>query len=291
VSSAGSTLVVMKHSVTTPKFVLPALGLALLCPVVAHSAAIEYTGPAYTQNFDLLASTGSPSWTAGETLAGWHWINESGTVPSTYAAAVGNSGQQNQILSYGNSGDSDRALGGQNGNGVATLYYGAQILNSTGNTLDAFSLAYTGEQWRAISNESNDGLTFEYQIFNVGSGSLSAASGWNAVSDLNFTAPRTVSSSTNLDGNDSANRTSISSTVSGITWADGQEIWLRWADNNPVDNSSSSLRAGMAIDDLTFSATASIPEPSGFAVVFGTLSLGFASLRRRRTGPAKTIDR
>lgn len=280
----------MKSKVTTPKLVLPALALGLLCPALTHAAAINYgtAGENYIQNFNTLANTGSPTWTAGTTLTGWHWINESGSVPSTYSAAVGGSGQQNTILSYGNSGNSDRALGGQNANGVATLYYGAQILNSTGGTLDTFSLAYTGEQWRAITNESNDGLTFQYQIFDVGTGSLSAATGWNTVAALSFTAPTTVGSSTSLDGNATANRTSISSSVTGLTWSAGQEIWLRWADNNPVDNSSSSLRSGMAIDDLTFSATAAIPEPSSVAIIFGALALGLASSRRRGTIPSKT---
>src|SRR5690606_7117105 len=143
------------------------------------------------------------------------------------------SGARDQITSLGN--NTDRAFGGQNDDLTATYYYGAQILNSTGTTLDTFTLTYTGEQWRMIKNEGADQLTFQYQIFNAGEGSLSAATGWNAVEALDFIAPRTTTGgSTGLDGNLSANRVEgISATALGLTWSNGQEIWLRWADHNP----------------------------------------------------------
>ena len=293
----------MKYSVTTPKFVLPALGLALLCPVVARAAAIEYVtaGSTHSEDFDSLASSGTGhTWTNGTTLTGWHWLGEGGTTPSSYTATTAGVAVGNQILSLGSANSdngadpSDRAFGGQNGNNIATLYYGAQILNSTGDTLDTFTLTYTGEQWRRIQNETNDRLTFQYQIFDAGEGSLSGTTGWISVEDLTFIAPATSSqASTGLDGNLEANRVeSIGATVSGFTWSEGQEIWLRWADKNPVNNNAlgGSTRAAMGIDDVEFSATIAIPEPSSFAVVFGALSLGFASLRRRRTGPAKATD-
>lgn len=286
----------MKLSVTPQKLVLSALGLGLLLPSVAHSAAIVYStdGAAYTQNFNTLG-TSSASWTNGETLTGWHWIRGAGatpstfTTPATYTAANGGTAVGDQVLSLGNS--TDRAFGGQNTNDIGIIYYGAQILNSTGDTLDTFTLTYTGEQWRMIQNEVADRLTFQYQIFDAGEGSLSAASGWNAVGDLTFIAPRTTtSSSSSLDGNAEGNRVeSISATVSALTWSEGQEIWLRWADNNPVNNNAlgGSTRAIIGIDDVIFSANSTIPEPSSYAVIFGVLSLGFASCLRRRPHAAK----
>jgi hypothetical protein len=285
----------MNPTVTTPKIALSALALALLLPSAAsHAAAITYdtAGVAYTQDFDSLGSTGA-AWTNGTTLTGWHWVGEGGTTPATYTATDGGTAVGNQILSVGSTSlnPTDRAFGGQNGNNVATLYYGAQILNSTGDTLSTFSLTYTGEQWRRIQNEAADQLTFQYQIFNAGEGSLSAASGWNAVGALTFTAPTTSSqSSAGIDGNLLANRTTISSTVSGFSWSEGQEIWLRWTDNNPANNSSASRRAVMGIDDLSFSATSAIPEPSSYAVVFGALSLGLAACQRRRRSDAQKIS-
>ncbi|MFH1498633.1 MAG: PEP-CTERM sorting domain-containing protein [Verrucomicrobiota bacterium] len=264
---------------------LSALGLALLLPAVAHSAAINYgtAGVSYGQNFDTLASSGTSNpWSNGETITGWHWLDEQGAVPATYTTNSG-SGARDVITSLGNS--ADRAFGGQNDDLEATYHFGAQILNATGNTLDSFTLAYTGEQWRMIRNEGTDQLTFEYQIFNAGEGSLAAATGWNAVAELNFIAPRTTTGgSTGLDGNLPANRVeSITSTVAGLTWSAGQEVWLRWADYNP--GSSDFLRAQLGIDDVSFSATAAaIPEPSTSAVLVGLGALGLVSLRRRCAG-------
>lgn len=289
----------MKKSLTHPKFVLPVLGLALSLPAAAHAAAIEYgtAGAAYIQNFNSLAASGSNAWTNGTTITGWHAINESGAAPTTYAANAGAASGGN-FLSLGTGTETDRAFGAQNSNAVRTLYYGAQIVNTTGDTLDAFTLVYTGEQWRAIGNESQDKLTFQYQIFAAGTGSLTAATGWNNVADLDFNAPifhdgveNINTSSTTLNGNLAANRVvGIEATVTGLVWAEGQEIWLRWADNNPVNNSAvidGSRRAIMGIDDVSFLAFSTVPEPSSYAAIFGVMSLGFAACKRRRKGASE----
>jgi hypothetical protein len=65
----------------------------------------------------------------------------------------------------------------------------------------------------------------------------------------------------------------VSSTVSGITWASGTDIWLRWT----VPSVTNAPNVGL--DDVTFSA---IPEPSAFAALAGLGALGLAATRRRR---------
>lgn len=257
----------MKYSPANPKFVLPALGFALLFPAAGHCGAIEYGTPSdiYIENFDILADAGGANaWSNGGTVIGWHWVGERGTTPATYMATNGGGAATNRILSLGVTGEADRALGGQNGNDAGTLYYGAKIRNTTGITLDTFTLTYTGEQWRRIQNEAADRLTFQYQIFNPGEGSLSVATGWIAVEALTFVAPNSgTQSSTPLNGNLSANRVEgIGANIPGIIWAPGQEIWLRWADNNPANNSALSLRAQMGIDDVSFSAYRTVTEPA-----------------------------
>lgn len=277
----------MKHPLITPTIVLSALGLLL--PSVAQAAAIEYgtDGGIYLQNFDSLGST-TAAWTNGSTLTGWHWMTSAGGTSANSNPQDGDAAG-GLLLSLGTDNASDRALGAQNSNNIETLFYGAQILNTTGTTLGSFSLAYTGEQWRAIGSEGRDKLTFQYQVFDTGvTDPMLASTGWNNVTDLDFNAPKfNLGSSTKLNGNLSENSASISATVAGLTWGDGQELWLRWSDNNPVNNNAAggSLRSQMGIDDVSFSATA-IPEPSSYAALFGALSLGFASCRRRRTGGA-----
>ncbi|WP_378080049.1 PEP-CTERM sorting domain-containing protein [Cerasicoccus arenae] len=283
----------MKHPLISTKLVLSSLGLGLLLTSAAHSFAIDYSVAAstYSQDFNSFGST-SGAWTNGVTLDGWHWINANGNLSANYNPQDGDP-QGSLLLTLGTDGSSERAFGAQNGNAIQTLYFGAQILNTTGSTLDSFTLSYIGEQWRAVGNEGQDKLTFEYQIFASGATDpMLAASGWTNVAELDFNAPiTTTGSSKKLDGNLPDNRLSISSTATGIAWGEGQELWLRWSDNNPVDNNAAggSLRAMMGVDDLSFSATVIIPEPTSYCALLGALSLGLASWLRRRRGPASNM--
>ena len=92
-------------------------------------------------------------------------------------------------MSLGTSLAADRALGAQNNTAIENIRYGVQFANATGVTLNSFTLGYTGEQWRVITLEAADRLTFEYQVFAAGTGNLAAASGWTNVANLDFTAP------------------------------------------------------------------------------------------------------
>lgn len=257
-------------------------GVASLLPVLPAAAAVSYvtSGSTYLQSFDSLSSnTGqTPAWVNGTTLEGWHWVNNAGAGPTTYRPADGTLARQGVILSMGKAGVGiveDRAFGSQSPNGGAsTLRFGLQLLNTTSETLSTFSLSYTGEAWRLITaeNVTADSLTFSYQIFAAGTGSLTASTGWTSISSLDFIAPTTPEGgeSQGVDGNDPAYRKALSGTVSGITWEDGQELWLRWTD-------APGPRTMMGVDDLVF--VASVPEPSG--VMMGSLGL-LALLRRRR---------
>ncbi len=278
----------MKPLSITPKSTLTAIALGLFLPLAAHAAAIDYgtVGASYTQDFDSFGST-SGAWTNGTTITGWHWVNSTGALSTNYNPQDGDS-NSSVLLALGTDGTSERAFGAQNGNAIQTLFYGSQILNSTGGTLNSFALSYIGEQWRVVTKEDRDQLIFEYQIFDAGvTDPLLVSTGWTNVAELDFNAPQvTTGSSGKLDGNHVDNRLSISSTVNGLTWANGQELWLRWSDINPVENvaaANGSRRAEMGIDDINFSATAvAIPEPGTYGLLFGALTLGFVAQRRRR---------
>jgi len=265
------------------------IGLLALGNSFSASAAVSYSaiGGSYTQNFDSLANTGTANaWVNDLTLPGWHAAQVSTATTNwiDYAAAAG-AAFQGRLLSIGASGSADRALGGQNANTtgsplpVSTMYYGLQFANSTGSTLTAFSLGYAGEQWRVVQNEARDSMVLQYQIFAAGTGSITAASGWTAVSSLGFDAPIMSSDpSASLPGNNAANRVLVNGGVSGISWAAGSELWLRWGDSSSGDSAGAGgTRSMLAIDDVTFSA---IPEPSG--LLLSGLGFGLLGVRRRR---------
>lgn len=89
---------------------------------------------------------------------------------------------------------------------------------------------------------------------------------------MTFTSPQVGNPAVVLDGNASANRASLSGTVSSINWTSGSTLWIRFVDLN--DSGSSDLT--LAIDNVSFTA---VPEPA--SALLGALGL-LGLVRRRR---------
>jgi hypothetical protein len=267
---------------------LPGLCLALSLMTVSKSpAALTYSGGTYTENFNYPAFASSGAWFNNVTIPGWYWAISNSppsgySTPANYTATSGAGAAQGAPLSLGNS--DDRALGSQNNNyGGQSITYGLSFNNSTGATLDSFTLGYTGEQWRAISQATYGAntLVLQYQVFNAGSGSLTAPTGWLNASHLDYVASYVPSGNIQVDGNNSLYRSIISGTVYGLNWQNGQELWIRWVDTNAaptgnIDNNSTLSMVG--IDDVSFSAA--VPEPG--RRMLALFAIGILALRRRR---------
>lgn len=89
------------------------------------------------------------------------------------------------------------------------------------------------------------------------------------------------------DGNASANRTSITSTISGLYLATGSSLWLRWSDFN-----ATSFDDGLAIDDFRIDAvyaaaprdpSTSVPDAGITLALFGLSLSGLGLFARRRS--------
>jgi len=236
----------------------PALLCALFLAVAAY-AQVSYTGGSYTQNFNTLPASGSftlsgngpfaldaaPVNATG--LAGWSIAKYAGTGANAIFLVGTGTNNAGGAYSFGSASSPDRALGSLGSGGVASRF-GVALTNNTGVTVTQFTLSYAGEQWRRGSAAANT-LTFAYAL---GATDLNTGTFVN-VPALNFTAPTTTGSNAALDGNAAANRTALSAIVTGLAWAPGQTLVLRWTD---VDDTGSD--DGIAIDDLTFSTTASL---------------------------------
>jgi hypothetical protein len=101
---------------------------------------------------------------------------------------------------------------------------------------------------------------------------------FNGVAALNFTSPvfSGVGTSGNVvDGNVAGRVADITATIDGIDWEPGAELWLQWSDPQLAANADD----GLAIDNVRF--TASVPEPSSFALL-GLAAAGWLAFRRRR---------
>lgn len=219
------------------------------------SAQILMSGGGYSQNFDSLASSGTPSWTDNSTLPGWY-ISTNAQSAAFYRTGAGTA-STGGIYSFGTNGVnslSDRALGSIAASSVIYAY-GVRFTNDTTFAQTDITISFAGEQWRAANTVTNT-LAFSYQIsgFPLTNADAVNSQNWNVFSNLNFDSPD-ISGGSALDGNAPANHRLFSDIVlTGAVVQPGQELFLRWRD---VDDSGSD--AGIAIDDLNvnFQATSS----------------------------------
>jgi uncharacterized repeat protein (TIGR02543 family) len=204
----------------------------------------------YTQNFDNLYGTvPANNTTQASTILPTGWIfTEAGTnANTTLRNDNGSSGTGDTYLD-GATSSNERSFGSY-ASGSLTSQLGVFFKNTTGSTLTQFTLTYTGEQWKdggsatAVLNK----LSFAYAI-----NPTSLTSGtYNNVTSLDFTAlVNNTSADATTDGNASTKRTTITFTVTGISWANNQTLYLRWTDINDTGNDDN-----LAIDDLTFSSS------------------------------------
>lgn len=222
-----------------------------LCATSAAFGQADFSG-SYSQNFDGLAQSGSVTLTGsgphaisgvlGSTgVDGWQGANFLGSSSNTeFKAHNGGLGSSDGrgVVFYGTTGSSERALGSlPTSNQIPS--FGLVLTNTTSQTFVALDVSFVGEQWRAGGANIPNVLTFRYGM----GGALADAT--TPVSSLNFAAPVLSGGEIALDGNSPANRTALSGVISGLQWAPGQSLVLRWdqADLQGQDN-------GLGIDDL-----------------------------------------
>ncbi|MBD2533486.1 DUF4347 domain-containing protein [Nostoc flagelliforme FACHB-838] len=225
--------------------------------------AASFTGTSYSQNFNLLANSGtSIPWTNDSTISGWY------ATATSYNAVNGNS-NTGALYSFGSTSSTERALGSVASDTTGTIYYGLRLQNNTDSAISQLRVSYTGEQWRNASNTSQQKLNFSYQTGKTLT-SLTAGT-WTPVTSLNFTGPIATLVALPLDGNLAINKnvkTSISINLA-TPIAVGEEIILRWEDINDSGNDH-----GLSIDDIF------IQVDKTTYVVTNTNDSGVGSLRQ-----------
>lgn len=211
----------------------------------------DNAGTDLTENFNTLANTG----TSSTMPTGWYFSETGSGNNTTYTAGTGSS-NSGDTYSFGTTAG-DRALGTLlSGSVISTI--GTKFINSSGENITSIKVSYTGEQWRLGATGRQDKLAFSYS---TDATSLTTGT-WTTLTALDFSSPITTGTTGALDGNLTANRTQVTSTITGLSIANGSAIWFRW-----VDTDAANADDALAIDDVTFTpfsntTTASAPNPT-----------------------------
>ena len=218
------------------------------------SVSLTALGTAATENFDTLSNTaGSTTNTALPT--GWYITEGGGGARDNeqYAVDTGSS-TTGDTYSYGSAGSTDRALG-ELRSGTLIPLFGAKFTNNTGATVTSLDVSYTGEQWRfgGVHSTVADRLDFQYSL---NATDLSTGTYLDA-NALDFNPPITTGTAGALDGNAAANRTAISSTITGLSIPNGATFFIRL---NDVD--ATGADDGLAVDNFSITPQGGVVQPT-----------------------------
>ena len=204
------------------------------------NSQVSLSGPAYNQDFNTLALSG----TSSTVPAGW-LFSESGTNANTIYTAGTGSGNAGDTYSFGIASNTERAFGGlQSGTLIPTI--GAGFTNNTGGIVTSLAIAYTGEQWRLGATGRTDRIDFQYSL-----DATSLATGtWTDINNLDFSGPISTGTVGALDGNAAANRTAISFTITGLSIPNGATFYIRWSSFDAAGADD-----GLSIDDFSITPT------------------------------------
>jgi DNA/RNA endonuclease G (NUC1)/fibronectin type 3 domain-containing protein len=216
------------------------------------SISLTTLGSPVTENFDTLSNV-ALSTTNTALPTGWYITETGGGTRDNeqYGVDTGAS-TTGDIYSYGSAAATDRALG-ELRSGTLIPVFGAKFTNNTGTTITSLAVSYTGEQWRfgGVHSTVADRLDFQYSL---NATDLSTGTYLDA-NALDFNPPVTAGTAGALDGNAAANRTAISSTITGLSIPNGATFFIRWTD---VD--ATGADDGLAIDNFSVTVPGAPPN-------------------------------
>lgn len=223
------------------------LSFILLTSLSFGQISITAIGTPYNENFDSMGATGTTF------VSGWTAIRASGsgTVGATLAMVADNGTlNSGNVYNIGTTAATERAFGTL-ASGSTIPAFGTSFINNTGSTVSAVSISAVMEQWRSASLETlNEVVSFSYSLDAT---SLSTGT-WTPVTSLDLLEKLTSTTvAAAVDGNLAANQTNISGSISGLTWANGSTLWIKWVDVNDTGSDGT-----YAVDNFTFNATAAL---------------------------------
>lgn len=271
----------MRTMNTKKTMTLKLLGLTAISALAfsnqLNAAPIVYSvsGATVSEDFnkDLPAAAATLPWTDGGVFTGWNaqFANEAIETPDEYRRTSGGVSSGLRIYQWRNgAAAADGALGAVPVTDTDNIFFAVGFTNTTGGSLNEFSIGYTGQQWYEATGGAST-MTVDYQFGDFGSNLTGGT--WTSISALDFTSPKfNAAVSDGLNGTLAENSNVFSPvTVSSLDWQDNEQLWIRFTIPD-----TTGVSQGLAIDNFNFVA---VPEPSA-AIMVG---LGLASLALRRS--------
>jgi hypothetical protein len=184
-------------------------------------------------------------------MAGWFGLADpSASVGVRFGASDGDQTTGGQI-SFGPEDNSNRALGLLATTTTGYTAFGLRLINGTGQTLNFINLQFTGEVWR--QSDLAKTLEFYYLIDPTATNSFSTnATAFLSALNVSFPTVAADVGGDAVDGTATNNQNVLAVVNQPIAdWPSDAALWLVWEMANPAGKSQ-----GLAIDNLTFSATA-----------------------------------
>lgn len=240
---------------------LGALAIGLLAPAAHAVTPISFAGT-YSQDFNTLPITTPPAFTGkgpfdvptegGGTLPGWQFSQIAGSGANVNFKAEAGTTSSGSLFSYGADASSERALGAL-ASGSLTGRIGAIFVNNSTTTYSNFTINYNGEQWRVGgTNAVNNTFAFNYDIVAAQPADIGGMDVvGTAFAGLDFNTPVDSGPSAAVDGNSETYRVPVTGTVTGLSWAPGQFLVIRFDDVNDASSDH-----GIAVDDFSMTAGA-----------------------------------
>src|ERR1051326_4170277 len=248
--------------------ILSIVSISLLVTCFSNPASgqisISATGASYSENFDGMGAAGT-TYLTGWTGYRYAGTSAAGTLPLVVDDGTSTSGA---VYNDGASGGADRAFG-MLASGSTIPRIGAHFVNNTGVTITTINFAGLMKQWR--SGSTSTGFEVDAFAYSMDATDLAGSGTWTNFSAMDLVEKlTTTTTAAKVDGNSSANQTSIAGTVSGLSWANGASIWIRWSDANDAGSDCE-----LSIDNLTMSFNIALPPPGkGTASITPTLAQG-----------------
>jgi hypothetical protein len=237
------------------------LSIVLLTSLSFGQTPISFVGSnlPYNENFDGMGAL------LTDYIPGWTAINATDGTTLTMGLTNGAAGSGN-VYNVGTTSSEERAFGTL-ADATTTPALGAVFQNNTGGMVTKISIQARMEQWKESGNASvNEAVAFYYSLdattLNNGT--------WTAVTALNLNEKLTdVSSNNAVNGNLFSNYTNLSNIITGLSWANGANLWIKWVDTNDagsngmfaIDNFSLTINDPLSVKQNSIAGLNIYPNP------------------------------